>query len=202
MYDFIIKFGYPALFLGCILEGESFLIAAGFLARRGYLNLNLVVLAALAGTYIADVSLYFLGRNKGIGIISRFPQARAYYPRFKRLFDKYGIWAIFVTRYLYGFRLAAAATLGLMKMRRRKYLPFDLLSCTIWAILIGGLGYIFGASLEVLLGQIRQYEKLVLLLIILIGIGGWVLRRAWSRRQRQNESPIGKESQPAKAERP
>lgn len=188
MHDLIIKLGYPALFLGCLLEGESVLIAAGFLAKSGYLDLNLVMLFALAGTYTADVTIYFLGRKKGEGIISRFPVAKKYYPRVKTLFDKYGIWAIFITRYLYGFRLAAAASLGLMKMRKRKYLPFDFLSCMIWAILIGYLGYIFGASLEALIGQVKHYEKIVVLFIIIIGLGAWLLRRLWSRRQCQRIS--------------
>lgn len=183
MHDLIINFGYPALFLGCLLEGESVLIAAGFLARSGYLNLNLVMLVALAGTYIADVTIYFLGRKKGQGIISKFPVAKKYYPKVKTLFDRYGIWAIFITRYLYGFRLATAASLGLMKMRRRKYLPFNFLSCMIWAILVGSLGYMFGASLEALIGQVKHYEKIVVLFIIIIGLGAWLLRRVWNRRQ-------------------
>jgi len=183
MHDLVIKFGYPALFLGCLLEGESVLIAAGFLARSGYLDLNLVMLIALAATYTADVTIYFLGRKKGEGIISKFPVARTYYPKVKTLFDRYGIWAIFITRYLYGLRLATAGFLGLMKMRRRKYLPFAFLSCTIWAILIGSLGYVFGASLEALIGQIKHYEKIVVVLIIVAGMGILLIRRVRSKRK-------------------
>lgn len=188
VHDFIMKFGYPALFLGSLLEGESVLIAAGLLARSGYLDLNLVVLVALAGTYMADVSIYLLARKKGEGIISRFPVAKTYYPKVKNLFDKYGIWAIFITRYLYGLRLAAAGFLGLMKMRKRKYLPFNFLSCMIWAVVIGNLGYMFGASLEALIGQIKHYEKLVVPLIILIGVGVWIARRAWSKRESDGDN--------------
>ena len=183
MENLIINFGYPALFLGCLLEGESVLIAAGFLARSGYLDLSLVMLIALAATYTADVTIYFLGRKKGEGIISKFPVAKKYYPKVRALFDKYGIWAIFITRYLYGFRLAAAASMGTMKMNKGKYLPFDFLSCTIWAMLIGGLGYMFGASLEALIGQIKHYEKIVVLFIIIAGLGLWLFRRMWSKRE-------------------
>lgn len=190
MHDLIIKFGYPALFLGCLLEGESVLVAAGFLARSGYLDLPLVMLFALAGTYTADMTIYFLGRKKGEGVISRFPIAKTYYPKVKSLFDRYGIWAIFITRYLYGFRLAAAGSMGLMKMRKSKYLSFDFLSCTIWAILIGGLGYMFGASLEALIGQVKHYEKFVVLFIIIVGLGAWLLRRLWNKRQSQKINQV------------
>jgi membrane protein DedA with SNARE-associated domain len=200
MQEFIVKYGYLALFMGSVLEGESVLIAAGFLAKSGYLKLPLVMLAGLAGTYLADLSIYFLGRAKGEKVIAKFPIARAYYPKVKALFSRYGIWAIFVTRYLYGFRLAAAATLGLTKMRGRTYLPFNLLSCSIWAVLMGGLGYLFGASLEALLGQVRHYEKLVVICIILAGFGGWLIRRLWSRRRRTSDGRMGEESGPSQDE--
>jgi membrane protein DedA with SNARE-associated domain len=183
MEDLIIKFGYPALFVGSFLEGESVLVAAGFLARGGYLNLKLVMLIALTGTYIADVSLYFLGRSKGEKIIAKFPMAKAYYPKVKTLFERYGVWAVFVTRYLYGLRLAAAATFGLTKMKRRKYLSFNFLSCMIWAVLMGSLGYTFGASLEALMGQVKHYEKIVVLFIIIFGLGVWLVRRRQSRKE-------------------
>jgi membrane protein DedA with SNARE-associated domain len=193
MQEFIIKFGYPALFLGALLEGESVLIAAGFLAKGGYLNLFLVMLIALMGTYTADTTIYFLGRRKGEGIISRFPVAKTYYPKFKALFNKYGIWAVFITRYLYGLRLAAAAAMGTMKMNKGKYLPFNFLSCTIWAVLIGSLGYMFGASLEALLGQVKHYEKIVVGFIVVVGIGIWLIRRVRSKRRSEKIDQIKEE---------
>ncbi|MGB8656435.1 MAG: DedA family protein [Candidatus Zixiibacteriota bacterium] len=183
MQGFITDFGYLALFVGSFLEGESFLIAAAFLAKRGYFNLYLVMLVALAGAYLGDVVLYYLGRHKGAGIISKFPQARAYYPKAKKLFDRFGIWAIFITRYLYGLRFAAAAFLGLMRMKRAEFLPFAFLSCAVWAVAMGGLGYVFGASLEALIGEIKHYEKVIGVAIVILGLGAWVFRRMWNNRK-------------------
>ena len=183
MENLIANFGYPALFFGSFLEGESFLIAAGFLAKRGYLNLNLIIMVAMAGTYLADVTLYFLGRKKGYGIISRFPGAKVHYPKAKRLFDKYGMWAIFITRYLYGLRLASAAFFGLMRMKPRYFLSLAFISCLLWATIIGNLGYMFGASLEALIGQIKYFEKIMAAVIIGLGISIWLIRRYACKRR-------------------
>ncbi|GAW66758.1 hypothetical protein GPEL0_01r2252 [Geoanaerobacter pelophilus] len=46
--------GYWVLFLGTFLEGEAILIFAGFLAFGGYLNIYLVMLSALAGSFLGD----------------------------------------------------------------------------------------------------------------------------------------------------
>ncbi len=170
MGNLITDFGYPALFLGSFLEGESFLIAAGFLAKRGYLNLNLIIIVAMAGAYLGDVALYLIGRQNGEKVISKFPQIGIYYPKAKKLFDKYGMWAIFITRYLYGLRFASAAFFGLMKMRVRSFLLLAFISCLVWSILIGNLGYVFGASLEALIGQVKHHEKIIAVVIISLGI--------------------------------
>lgn len=37
------SYGYWALFLGTLLEGETFVVIAGFLAHQGYLQLKLVI---------------------------------------------------------------------------------------------------------------------------------------------------------------
>lgn len=189
MQDLIVQFGYIALFFGSFLEGESFLIAAAFLAKRGYLRLDLVVLVAFAGAYLGDVVLYYLGRTRGVGMLWKFPQARRYYPKAKRLFNRFGIWAIFITRYLYGLRFASAAFLGLIKMKKREFLPFACLSCLVWAVIMGGLGYVFGASLEALIGQVKHYEKIIVVLIIIGGLGFWAIRRIRSNKNTEETKP-------------
>ena len=44
------QFGYVAVFLGTILEGEAIVVAAGFFAARDYLDLYLVMVVAQAAT--------------------------------------------------------------------------------------------------------------------------------------------------------
>ena len=46
LQQFLHDFGYFALFLGTFFEGETILVLAGFLAFRGYMDINLVVVVA------------------------------------------------------------------------------------------------------------------------------------------------------------
>ena len=41
--DFVTHYGYWAVVVGCLLEGETLLVLAGFAAKQGYLNLPLVM---------------------------------------------------------------------------------------------------------------------------------------------------------------
>ncbi len=61
--NFLHDFGYFALFLGTFFEGETILVLAGFLAFRGYMDINLVVVVAFFGSYAGDQLWYFMGAS-------------------------------------------------------------------------------------------------------------------------------------------
>jgi len=94
--------------------------------------------------------------------------------RLESLVARYGTAAIFITQWLYGFRLLSAAVLGLSRMRRSRYFTLQLLSCAIWAVICTYIGYFFGATLRNLLGDIKKYNILIALGIMGIGFILWL----------------------------
>lgn len=55
-------YGYWAVALGCLLEGETVLLLAGFAAHRGYLQWPVVVAVAAAAGFAGDMAFFLLGR--------------------------------------------------------------------------------------------------------------------------------------------
>jgi hypothetical protein len=47
-------YGYPAIFIGSIIKGETVLILAGMLSFLGYLDLHWVIPAAFLGSFGGD----------------------------------------------------------------------------------------------------------------------------------------------------
>jgi membrane protein DedA with SNARE-associated domain len=64
----------------------------------------------------------------------------------------------------------------------------------VWAVVMGGLGYVFGASLEALIGQIKHYEKIIVALIIIGGLAFWVIRKIRGNKGAEEINPEDKES--------
>ena len=60
--SFLAKYGYIAILLGTVFEGETIMIMGGFSAHRGYLDLlPWVILAGFVGNFIQNsASLIFL----------------------------------------------------------------------------------------------------------------------------------------------
>jgi membrane protein DedA with SNARE-associated domain len=182
-------FGYPAIFAGTFLEGETILVLAGFFASRGRLALPLVVLAGAGGAYLGHVFWFWMGRSQGKAILHRFPHFEQHVERSLALIERYGAGAIFITQYLYGLRVAAAIVFGLSAISRRKFLLYQAISCAVWATLIAFLGFYFGRAVSRVLGKAQQVETWAILSIILLGGAVFLVHRLLRQRRLRLTSP-------------
>ncbi|MBL8676986.1 MAG: DedA family protein, partial [Alphaproteobacteria bacterium] len=104
MQEFIETWGYFAVFLGSLVEGESVIFAAGFLAHEGYLSLTKIILVSFTGTLIADQALYQVGRYYGGHLLDRFPSLKPKADRAFYLLKRYDTLFILTFRFIYGIR--------------------------------------------------------------------------------------------------
>lgn len=174
-------YGYPAVALGTFLEGEVVLLMGGFLAFSGYLSFQGVFIAALVGTLVGDQLYFFLGRRYGNGLLVRRPRWRKRAERVYTLLDRHYIWVVLGARFVYGMRIVTPWVLGMSRVPTLHFLLLNLVGATIWALVIAGAGYFFGATLEWLLGEIRRLELAILAVMALAGLGVWLFHQWRSR---------------------
>ncbi|WP_376753150.1 DedA family protein, partial [Atlantibacter hermannii] len=70
----ISQYGYAALLVGSMAEGETITLLGGVAAHQGLLRFPLVVLMVALGGMAGDQLLYWLGRRYGAGLLNRFPR--------------------------------------------------------------------------------------------------------------------------------
>ncbi len=96
---------------------------------------------------------------------------------------KYGIAALFISQWLYGFRLLSAAVLGLSRMGISKYFSYQFISCLLWAVICTSAGYFFGATIKKFVGDIKKYEPLIAVGVMVIGFLIWFVKRCLHRKK-------------------
>ena len=79
--DFVTHYGYWAVVVGCLLEGETLLVLAGFAAKQGYLSLPLVMALGAAMGAASDMAFFWLGRRHGAAVLARWPHMNRYRQR-------------------------------------------------------------------------------------------------------------------------
>lgn len=179
----ITQFGYPVVFLGAILEGETVLVLAGYAAHRGLLDPTKVVLIAWTGAVLGDQAYFWLGRRYGRALLARSPWLAGKLARATALIERHPAKIILVMRFLWGLRIALPVGLGLSRIKGRVYLPLNVFSSLLWAILVGGVGYLFGALLERYVDQLHQAEHWIIGGVLTVALITHLVLRWYRRRQ-------------------
>ncbi len=189
------KFGYLAILLGTLVEGELFLALGGIFAQQNQMNMWVVVAMAVIGSFISHTLFFLLGRWRGPALIRRFPKLQSGYPRAQALAQRFGPACIFVVQYLYGMRLVTCLTLGTLRMGMTTFVIWQLISCNVWAIGLALLGYLLGAAIE---SYISRVEVLLTLCLTggLVLVGGYRWLWKWAQRSTVTNKPGVTRQQP------
>jgi membrane protein DedA with SNARE-associated domain len=177
LQQLIEHYGYLAVFVGALIEGETILVMAGYLAHEGYLNLGVVMAVAAIGGFIGDQFFFTLGRYRGREILARFPSIQVRAARVEKLVLRYQYWLIIFIRFMYGLRVAGPIFLGMARVSPVRFAVVNLLGAIVWAVLIGGAGYVFGEAVSLFLHDAQRYEAYLLGGILVLGIAVWLYRR-------------------------
>ena len=161
----ISQYGYAALVIGSLAEGETVTLLGGVAAHQGLLKFPLVVLSVALGGMIGDQVLYLCGRRFGGKLLRRFSKHQ----------DKIG------TRFMYGFRVIGPTLIGASQLPPKIFLPLNILGAFAWALIFTTIGYAGGQVIAPWLHNLDQHLKhwvwLILVVVLVVGVRWWLKRR-------------------------
>lgn len=186
--QYMLAYGYWAVFFGVMLEnaglpipGETILLIAGYFVSTGEFHLALVMLIAATGAVIGDNIGFAIGHHYGRNVllkVGRFffltPQRFA---RMEKYFEDHGNKTILVARFITGLRVFAALLAGASKMPWRVFVVYNVAGAILWSVVITTLGYLFGASLPLLVKWVGRSGTILLIAVIVIGVVIWRVRK-------------------------
>jgi membrane protein DedA with SNARE-associated domain len=181
----ISHYGYVAVVIGTFLEGEAILIVAGFAVHLGYLKLQWVMLAALAGSLAGDQFYFFLGRVRGEAFLKKRPRWQIKVQKVWKLLDRYRTLMILGFRFAYGLRTVTPFAIGLSDIRAGRFLILNLIGGLCWSVVVTLVGYFFGAAAKAITGDIRKYEHWIVLGIFLATAVAWIIYFLRKRKKEQ-----------------
>ncbi len=166
---FAIVFAESGLFFGFFLPGDSLLLTAGLLARKGYLEPAILALVIFVGAVLGDNVGYWFGHKTGPMIFKR-EESRFFKPEnlnaAKRFYDRYGGVTIILARFMPFIRTFAPIVAGAARMEYRAFFTFNLVGGFLWGLGMTAAGYGLGALFppEVL----DRYFLLIVVVVILL----------------------------------
>ncbi len=165
------QYGIYGVFALSTVEGDMTLLLSGVMAHGGFFgswSFAKVFLAGTLGGLVGDCFAYMMGR-----IFRESVKDYRFYkmtqPRIESLIEKFGGFAIVISKYIYGLRAAMCIFNGIGKMPFWRFLLLDTISVSIWVLILSGAGYFFSGAITSILGDFKQVG-IALFFIVLIGI--------------------------------
>jgi membrane protein DedA with SNARE-associated domain len=190
----ITALGYPGIAFVMFTENvfppipsELVMPFAGFLVGRGELNFVATVVAGVLGSVLGAVVLYYLGVWADERLVRRI--VRRYgrilmlsekdLDRALEFFGRYGEAVIFFGRLIPTIRSLISIPAGMNRMPLPKFLFFTALGSTIWTGVLAYAGVVLGENWENVLAIVKQYERLtlVVLVVVFVIIVVWLFNR-------------------------
>ena len=168
--------GYWILALGCLLEGETVLLLAGFAAHRGYLNPVAVIAIAAVSAFASNQFFFWVGRRHGTALLERWPVLARRSAEIRRLIERHASLAAVAVRFIYGVRIAGPILIGASSMPPLRFAVLNALSAIVWAFLVGAVGWLFGAAAQTILGHLARIEGWLFAALI-VALVAWRLLR-------------------------
>jgi len=174
--------GYGGIFILMFLESSFFpfpsevvMIPVGYLAYRGDMNLYLVILLGIGGSYLGALFNYFLARKYGRNFLVKYGKYFFVNPKMlKKLeyfFEKHGAISTFNGRLIPGVRQYISLPAGLAKMNLTMFSLYTILGAGIWIIILTLLGFFIGAHKQLIKENLHSVTLITLMSIAVITLG-------------------------------
>jgi membrane-associated protein len=167
---FLVIFIETGLVAMPFLPGDSLLFTSGLFAASGELNLSYLLILLFLAAVLGDNCNYWIGRKVGLKIFSFQVKGKTivnkkYLDQTELFFQKNGIKAIIMARFVPFVRTFAPFAAGIGKMEYKKYVLYDIIGGFLWIFSLTIAGFLLGE-----VKWIREHIDLVCLGIIFVSI--------------------------------
>lgn len=170
------------LFFLTWLSEDAAVLGGGFAAATGSLTLCQAFITCLGGIWTGDYMLYAIARYGGRSLASRFLRSGSSWgdrvERSEVWFQRRGIMALAISRFVPGLRLPTFLAAGFLRMNTLLFVTVTFVMAVIWVAAVFSLVHLFGEAapktFHAFQGHIGWIVALILLLMVLLHLAGAV----------------------------
>lgn len=167
---FLVIFIETGLVVMPFLPGDSLLFMAGLFAADGKMDLGFILGSLAFAAILGDNVNYWVGRKLGLGVFEWKIKGRqlvkqSYLEKTEAFFEKRGVAAIIMARFVPIVRTFTPFAAGVGKMKYRTFLLFDIIGGVLWISSMTLAGFFLGE-----IEWIRNNNEKVVLLIIFVSV--------------------------------
>jgi len=163
-------FGESGMFIGFFFPGDTLLLSAGIFAAQGKLPLAWTIIVVAVAAILGDNTGYHIGKRYGRRLF-RKPDGlvfrQQYVQQAEAFYGRYGSKTMLIAHFIPVVRTFAPAVAGVARMDYKKFLVFDAVGDSAWAVIVTLVGFWFGRRIP----NIDHYILLAVAAVVIITLG-------------------------------
>lgn len=171
---FILHYNYLFIFWGMIFFGESVLLPALYLSFEGLLDPYILFAIALIAPLVSDCIWYGLAMRVPFHKVQHWKRIEGHKDKFGHLlhaFDKYHLWILFISKFVYGSRVLVQIICGAKKVHFWRYLAVNAVGTTAYLLLLYGIAFSVNKTVGArLIGEVKWAVVLFISIVLVINL--------------------------------
>ena len=176
------------------IPSEIIMPSAGYTASKGELTLIGVIIAGSAGSILAAMLFYWIGRKVPQQRLFQFIERYGKYLRIQvadlekalTWFNKHGHRIVFFGRMIPAVRSLISIPAGISRMPFSKFMLYSSAGTLIWTSFLAYLGYHFSENQTLMLAILQRISYLIFALIALYIIW-WAIKKFYRSKSNHNQ---------------
>jgi membrane protein DedA with SNARE-associated domain/membrane-associated phospholipid phosphatase len=180
---FLIAFGEALLIIGLFVPSTMVLVGAGMLVGTGHLGFWPVFWATAIGAIAGDQISYWVGRLYGQRLKTMWPLNKyaSLMTKGEKFVREHGGKSIAVGRFVPGVKAVVPGIVGMLGMNQAFFIFVNVTSGLFWTAAHVFPGILIGQGLALAGDLSGQLLVVVLVLLVVLGLASWIIRKLASR---------------------
>ena len=148
----VMAFLETGAFVGLVAPGETVVMAGGVVAGQGTISLLPLIGLVWVCAVLGDTTSFYIGRRLGRRFLEQHgPRVKITHERLEQVegyFDRHGGKTILIGRFIGLVRALAPFIAGSSGLAYRRFIPYSIVGCGLWATIFCVIGYLFWRSFD------------------------------------------------------
>ncbi len=183
IFTSLTTYGYIALFFYSLGGGFFGLVAAGALSYMGKMDIVVSMAVVFVANYLGDMLLFYMARYNRPMIAPYLKSHRRKFALSQLLVKKYGDFAVFIQKFIYGVKTLVPIAMGLGKYTFVRFGLLNIPATAIFVLFFGLLSYKGGEHIVALFAKLKERPWIMpLVLLTLIGAIWYYFQKVTAKR--------------------
>ena len=165
--------------------GGSLMIvaAAGVFSYMGKMDLTTALAIATVSNYMGDMFLFYLGKYQKKEIQPYFAKHKRKIALATLIMRKYGIWAIFIQKFLYGIKTLVPLSMALSKYDFKKFGFYNIFASIVFVLTIGLSAYYSSEFIISVFNYIKEKPWIAPMILVVMVAAIWYVMEHMTKKR-------------------